>query len=234
MNHDTVSAFDELRDKPLRVAAFCRTTADANETWLPRVFYSNLVASCPNWKFFGCYGGQKSIDKSEQCLGGLPQLITDCKSNKIDLIITKSFSTLKRNVTACLSIIHGLKRLNPPVGVYFETEDFYTLHSNSDIYLSLFQALADLESENKSKGIRCLISSHDVNVLKRAREAKGMTQQQVADKAVISIRHYQQFEYGKRNLLNASFRITMAVCFALDIDPDSLRLSDSIFLDRRR
>ena len=225
MNHDTVLALDELRDKPLRVAAFCRSAAVENESWLPRIFYSKLVASYPNWKFVGCYGGQSSIEKSEQCLGGLPQLIIDCKSNQIDLIITKSFSTLKHNFAACLGIIRDLIRLNPPVGVYFETEDFYTLRSNSDIYLSLFQAMSILESENKGKSIGCVIPSHDVNVLKRAREGKGMTQQQVADKAEISIRQYQQFEYGKRNLLNASFRITMAVCFALDIDPDRLKHS---------
>jgi len=73
------------------------------------------------------------------------------------------------------------------------------------------------------------------NTLKEARIAKGMTQQQVADKAGIAMRHYQQFECGNRNLLNASFRITMAICFALDIDPRSLKPCKPTFmLDRRR
>jgi len=55
------------------------------------------------------------------------------------------------------------------------------------------------------------------------------------DKAGINMRHYQMLERGKRSLLSASFRVTMAVCFALDIDPDSLEHECSInYLDKRR
>lgn len=35
-------------------------------------------------------------------------------------------------------------------------------------------------------------------ILKSARKAKGMTQQQVADKIEISLRYYQQIEVGDR------------------------------------
>jgi len=56
------------------------------------------------------------------------------------------------------------------------------------------------------------------NTLKRARKMKGMTQQNVADKANISLRHYQKFESGERDLNNASFRIGLSVCKALGIE----------------
>jgi len=69
--------------------------------------------------------------------------------------------------------------------------------------------------------------------MKKARKAKGMTQQQIADKAGINLRHYQMFESGKRSLLNASFRVTMAICFALDIDPDRLKSDNSLRLPER-
>ena len=59
-------------------------------------------------------------------------------------------------------------------------------------------------------------------ILKNARKNKGMTQQQAADAVGIFLRHYQRFEGGERHIANASFRITFAICKALDIDPEEL------------
>ena len=54
-------------------------------------------------------------------------------------------------------------------------------------------------------------------ILKTYRKQKSMTQQEVADAAGINLRHYQMFESGTRDLLNASFRVAYAVCKALDV-----------------
>ena len=64
-------------------------------------------------------------------------------------------------------------------------------------------------------------------ILRAARMSKGMTQQAVADAAGIHMRHYQMFESGARDLLNASFRIACAICRTLDIEPESLRVHRS-------
>lgn len=53
----------------------------------------------------------------------------------------------------------------------------------------------------------------------KQREALGLTQQQVADKAGILIRQYQRLESGERSLDSTSFRIGLNVCYALQIDP---------------
>lgn len=53
----------------------------------------------------------------------------------------------------------------------------------------------------------------------KQREALGLTQQQVADKAGILIRQYQRLESGERSLDSTSFRIGLNVCHALQIDP---------------
>ena len=58
-------------------------------------------------------------------------------------------------------------------------------------------------------------------LLRANRKAKGMTQQQTANRAGLNIRHYQQFENCGRSLLSASFKTTMAVLDALEIDPDA-------------
>ena len=62
------------------------------------------------------------------------------------------------------------------------------------------------------------IASYEASILKDARKANNMTQQQVADKAKIDLRHYQRFEYGNRKITSASFRIAMSVFDALNIN----------------
>ena len=70
-------------------------------------------------------------------------------------------------------------------------------------------------------------------VLRKARKVNKMTQQQVADKAGIRIRHYQRFENGEREITNASFRIAMAVIMALEINAEVLlSYSKSLMTDQ--
>ena len=59
----------------------------------------------------------------------------------------------------------------------------------------------------------------DGGMLRMQREALGYTQQQVASLAHITLRQYQRFESGERNLESSSFRIGLNVCFALRINP---------------
>lgn len=51
------------------------------------------------------------------------------------------------------------------------------------------------------------------------RKALGMTQQQVADPAGITLRQYQKFESGERTLSSATMRIGLAICHVLNLDP---------------
>lgn len=55
--------------------------------------------------------------------------------------------------------------------------------------------------------------------LQKQREALGMTQQQVADRAGINIRQYQRFESGERSFYSTTFRIGLNICHVLKIDP---------------
>lgn len=54
--------------------------------------------------------------------------------------------------------------------------------------------------------------------LRNIRMTLGITQKQVADKASISLRQYQKFESGERDLRNASFQIACKVIEALGLD----------------
>ena len=62
------------------------------------------------------------------------------------------------------------------------------------------------------------IIQDEKTILLNARKILGLTQQQVADKAGITIRHYQLFEGGERRLSSASFITASKVLNALELD----------------
>jgi len=56
------------------------------------------------------------------------------------------------------------------------------------------------------------------DVLIEARKKLGLTQQQVADRADVAMRHYQMFEGGTRKLTSSSFHLASRVLRALELD----------------
>ncbi|RAW52063.1 hypothetical protein C4N25_01205 [Faecalibacterium prausnitzii] len=55
-------------------------------------------------------------------------------------------------------------------------------------------------------------------VLSERRQMLRMTQQEVADRANITLRQYQRLESGERNILTPSFGLACRVIEALDMD----------------
>ena len=62
------------------------------------------------------------------------------------------------------------------------------------------------------------IKREEKDILIEARKKLGLTQQQVADKARVAMRHYQMFEGGKRKLSTSSFWTASRVLQALKLD----------------
>ena len=64
----------------------------------------------------------------------------------------------------CMTQIAALKTMHPahPIGVYFETENIYTLNPSSQYSLDIQALLADWESGNKS---RRMILSYDQRIM---------------------------------------------------------------------
>ena len=73
---------------------------------------------------------------------------------EIDLIITKQVSRFARNVLDSLNYIYMLRRLDPPVGVYFEAEKLNTLDKSSDMIITVLSLVAQSESEQKSNSLK--------------------------------------------------------------------------------
>ena len=62
----------------------------------------------------------------------------------------------------------------------------------------------------------------ETEMLRKARQRKGLSQQQVAVIAGVHIRQYQRLEYGERSVGNVKMRFGLAVCAILEIDPFEL------------
>jgi len=56
------------------------------------------------------------------------------------------------------------------------------------------------------------------DVLIEARKILGMTQQQVANKAYVAVRHYQMFESGQRKLTTSTLSLASRILEALELD----------------
>ncbi|MDD3662474.1 MAG: recombinase family protein [Candidatus Pacebacteria bacterium] len=145
--------YEDQRKK--RVGVYARvSTDDPNQTSsyeLQKNHYYDLVNRHPGWKLVEIYADEGISGTSLQHRDSFLRMIEDCKAGKIDMIITKSVSRFARNVLDCIGYARSLKAMNPPIGIFFETENIFTLNDNSEMSLSFISTLAQEESHTKSE-----------------------------------------------------------------------------------
>lgn len=126
-------------------------------------YYTNKVESTPNWELQEIYSDEGKSGTSIRKRQNFQKMLKDAHNNKFDLILCASVSRFARNIKDCLEKISELKLKNPyhPVGVYFETENIYTLNPDCDIALDVHALIAAWESKNKS---RRMILSYDQRI----------------------------------------------------------------------
>ena len=138
-----------------RVAVYARvSTDDPNQTSsyeLQKNHYEDLVNRRTNWELVDIYADEGISGTSLQHRDNFLRMIDDCRLGKIDLIVTKSVSRFARNIIDCIGYVRQLKAEEPPIGVFFETENIYTLDENSEMSLSFIATLAQEESHTKSE-----------------------------------------------------------------------------------
>ena len=138
-----------------RVAVYARvSTDDPHQTSsyeLQKNHYEDMVNEKANWDLVGIYADEGISGTSLQHRDNFILLLQACREGKIDIIITKSVSRFARNIVDCISEVRALKALDPPVGVFFETENIFTLDENSEMALSFIATLAQEESHTKSE-----------------------------------------------------------------------------------
>lgn len=150
-------ASDEAPRK-LRVCAYCRVSTDedsqASSYELQVQNYTKMINENPEWEFAGIFADEGISGTSTHRREHFLEMIEQCKAGRIDLIITKQVSRFARNVLDSLNYIFMLRKLNPPVGVYFETEKLNTLDRSSDMVITVLSLVAQSESEQKSNSLK--------------------------------------------------------------------------------
>lgn len=138
-----------------RVAVYARVSTDdprqTSSYELQKNHYQDLVDRHPGWRLVDIYADEGISGTSLKHRDSFIRMIEDCKAGKIDLIITKSVSRFARNVLDCIGYARELSAMHPPIGIFFETENIFTLNSNSEMSLSFISTLAQEESHTKSE-----------------------------------------------------------------------------------
>lgn len=138
-----------------RVAVYARVSTDGiNQTSsyeLQKNHYEDMINKRPGWTLVDIYADEGISGTSLQHRDAFKRLMRDCDAGKVDMIITKSVSRFARNIVDCIDNARHLRALNPPIGIFFETESIYTLKEDYEMSLAFVSTMAQEESHTKSK-----------------------------------------------------------------------------------
>lgn len=91
--------------------------------------FIDTIALCPNWELVDFYIDEGAAAPHMESATQWCRLLEDCMDGRVDLILTQKISNVSRKpheITICARL---LARQTPPVGIYFISEDLYTLAS---------------------------------------------------------------------------------------------------------
>ena len=151
-----------------RVAVYARVSTSSEEQISSienqTLYYTKKIAETENWNLQDIYSDEGKSGTSLRKRDAFKRMMRDAKDQKMDSIICASISRFARNFSDCMTQIAALKTMHPahPIGVYFETENIYTLNPSSQYSLDIQALLADWESGNKS---RRMILSYDQRIM---------------------------------------------------------------------
>ena len=140
-----------------RVAVYARVSTDnvqqTSSYELQKKYYEDFVVHHPNWTLVKIYADEGISGTSLAHRDEFNSMIADCRSGKIDMIITKSVSRFARNVVDCISMVRMFAELPSPVGVFFESECIFSLKDDSQMALSFQATMAQEESHIRSRSM---------------------------------------------------------------------------------
>lgn len=139
-----------------RVGIYCRVSTNSAEQ-LQRLtakvsHLTKLTAAMPQWLLADVY-----IDITTSKTGSsrkeFNRMLDDCRSNKLEIVLTKIISRFGRDTVEILDALHQLKQLG--VRVIFEQEELDTANTDSDLMIWIIECLAQAENESRSENIKC-------------------------------------------------------------------------------
>ena len=143
-------------NKKTRTVAYCRVSGK-DDVQLGSInnqkeHYQRMISDNPRLKLINIYFDYGKSGLRIQGRDAFQQMIKDAKQRKFNLIITKSISRFSRNTVDLVGTVRMLKKYN--VNVYFEEENMNTKNLDSELYLSVFSALAQEQSRSLSENTK--------------------------------------------------------------------------------
>lgn len=144
--------FPPQMPKALRVAAYARVSSGKDamlHSLAAQVdYYSTYIRHYPGWEYVGVYADEAKTGTKDS-RENFQRMLTDCRTGKIDHIITKSVSRFARNTVTLLETVRELKELG--VSVYFEEQSIDTSTADGELMLSILASFAQEESLSASE-----------------------------------------------------------------------------------
>lgn len=119
-------------ERPYKVGVYIRYY---NQTKYPNYLsfhkkqFADSIALCPNWTLTDFYTDEGQTAPYMESSPEWCRLLEDCMEGKADLIITQKISNVSRDMDEITFCARLLAAQDPPIGIYFISEDVFTLAS---------------------------------------------------------------------------------------------------------
>lgn len=115
-------------------------------------YYNQYIQKNPEWEYIGVYADSGISGTSTVKRSHFQKLIKDCKSGKIDIILTKSIQRFAINTVDLLNTVRELKEIG--VEVRFEKENINSMSGDGELMLSILASFAQEESRSISENVK--------------------------------------------------------------------------------
>ena len=135
-----------------RVAAYARVSS-GKDAMLHSLsaqvsYYSELIQKHSGWQYVGVYADE-ALTGTKDNRENFQRLLADCRSGKVDMVITKSISRFARNTVTLLETVRELKNMG--VDVFFEEQNIHSLSADGELMLTILASYAQEESLSASE-----------------------------------------------------------------------------------
>ena len=143
-----------IHDIPLKVTFYARvsTTREEQEGSIEHQidFFTEMIKNNPYWTYVDGYvdriRGESAANRKN-----FMKMISDGKSGKFDLILTKEVSRFARNTIDSLTYTRELLRVG--VGVFFQNDGICTIDTDSELRLTIMSSIAADEVRKLSERV---------------------------------------------------------------------------------
>ena len=98
-----------------------------------------------------------------------------------------------------------------------ETLCYFTLPDQL-FFVAMFRNRSDYYTQNQEGAARGMgKTDREALLIKKQRKEAHMTQSQIAAEVGIELQEYQRYEYGKAKLSNATMKVELRICAALEL-----------------